>query len=137
MPRRRAFTILELLFVIVTIGVLAAISISHFVETRFSAREKEVTGALAGMARAQEGYRAAHGRYAATPAELGYTLPTGITATIGGAGLSSGTGWSAVAQHEGAPGLRCTIGIGADTVVEGRAVKPGVATCRRESGRPE
>lgn len=137
MPRRAAFTILELLFVIVTIGVLAAISISHFVESRFGAREKEVSAALGGMARAQESYRAAHGRYAATPAELGYALPAGITVTIGGTGVATGAGWSAVAQHQGAPGMRCIIGIGADTVVDGHRTKPGVTTCQRDATRGE
>lgn len=110
MRSERGFSIIELLIVVVTIGVIAAIAIPNLLASRRSANEGNAISALRSIYSAQSTYMTGDGRgsYAGTPAGLdgvglaqlgaanlidtvlasgtksGYTFQTGTTTAGGG-----------------------------------------------------
>ncbi len=103
--KRKGFTLIELLIVVVIIGILAAIAIPKFANTKGKAYKAAMKGDLRNLATAQEGYAADNaGAYRAMTATLGpaqfaalnYAPSTGVTVT---ASLDATNGWYAVATH--------------------------------------
>lgn len=102
---KKGFTLIELLIVVVIIGILAAIAIPKFTNTKEKAYIAAMKSDLRNLATYQESYAADNaGSYAATNAALGFTPSTGVTVAI-----SAGPPWSATAQHVQLPGRTCTI----------------------------
>jgi hypothetical protein len=66
--------------------------------------------ALRSVAAAQERYRAAHGRVAASAEQLDVRLAPGVRVDILGAGV---TGWQGRAVHQAQPGRSCVVFVGA------------------------
>jgi hypothetical protein len=66
-------------------------------------------GALRSVAAAQERYRAANGRYAASLDRLGVRPEGGVLVDILGAGTN---GWQARARHLAQPGRSCVVFVG-------------------------
>ena len=112
MPRTRAgFTLIELLIVVVIIGVLAAIAIPKFQNTKGKANAASLRADLRNLVTAEEAYFSDYTTYVVT-GTLGasYAPSSGITVTVNS---PSGTGWSATAQHQALPTTRtCFIYIG-------------------------
>ena len=98
MPRiKQGFTLIELLIVIVIIGILAAIAIPKFSNTKEKAYVASMKTDLRNLVTAQDAYYADNNSYyAASTATLGtnYRASTGVTVVISGA---TTTGWHAVA----------------------------------------
>jgi type IV pilus assembly protein PilA len=90
---RKGFTLIELLIVVVIIGILAAIAIPKFANTKEKAYVASMKADLKNLVNAQESYFADKGIYA-TEAELGanMTQSPGNDITIGAV---SATGWNA------------------------------------------
>ena len=113
MPRtRKGFTLIELLIVVVIIGILAAIAIPKFAETKEKAYITAMKSDLKNMVSAAEASFSDNNSYAL------YTAPTGssgVTLTFTG----TATGWSAGASHL-STSKTCTIGVG-DAVPSGSA----------------
>ena len=105
MPRtRKGFTLIELLIVVVIIGILAAIAIPKFAETKEKAYITAMKSDLKNMVSAAEAKFADDNTYA------NYTAPTGssgVTLTFNGAA----TGWAANATHASST-KTCDIGVG-------------------------
>jgi Tfp pilus assembly protein PilE len=133
----RGLTLLQLLIAIVAGGALIGVVISHVVDARRRAYRAELEGELTRLAAAQNAYLAAHGRYATDAVSAGAPPPSRVTVEIGGAGLATGAGWTATAEHSSLPGLRCRIGVGSDTLAGGVALKPGAVRCAAEERAPE
>ncbi len=105
---RKGFTLIELLIVVVIIGILAAIAIPKFANTKEKAYLASMKGDLRNLSTAQEGFAADNaGAYmAGTASNLpagpvalnGYVPSSGVTVT---ATYNAGppAGWSAVASH--------------------------------------
>ena len=94
---RKGFTLIELLIVVVIIGILAAIAIPKFANTKEKAYVASMKSDLRNLVTAEEAYFSDNNSmYAGSTANLGtnYRPSTGITVTITGA---SGTGWAAYA----------------------------------------
>jgi type IV pilus assembly protein PilA len=99
---RKGFTLIELLIVVVIIGILAAIAIPKFANTKEKAYVAQMKSDLKNLASAQESYFSDKQTYAANAAAIqaapyGWTVsgnavtPTTVAATVnGGAG-----GWNA------------------------------------------
>jgi prepilin-type N-terminal cleavage/methylation domain-containing protein len=98
MHQRRGFTLIELLIVVVIIGILAAIAIPKFANTKEKAYIAAMKSDLRNLVTAQESYFADQVTYSTSQANLNYTPSTGNTVTIG---TATGTGWNATASNNG------------------------------------
>lgn len=114
---RKGFTLIELLIVVVIIGILAAIAIPKFANTKEKAYLASMKSDLRNMATTQESYFADNQVYiggsatnvAGTTADVyGFVPSAGVTVT---ATASGGTGWTATAGHS-ATTKTCAIFVG-------------------------
>lgn len=107
MPRpRAAFTLVELLIVVVIIGILAAIAIPKFHNTKGKANAAALRSDLRNLAVAQEEYFYVHRSYADDTSLLNYHSSAGVAVSIS---TPSGDGWVATATRPQADVLRCTM----------------------------
>jgi type IV pilus assembly protein PilA len=123
---RRGFTLIEMLIVVVIIGILAAIAIPRFAQTKGKANVAAVKSDLANLAREQEAYFSEHSAYAPNLALLKTTPSPGVTLTLVEASIS---GWSATAVHPAAVPVTCSVFYGSAAPVA-PAVSEGVVSCQ-------
>ncbi|MGQ0648613.1 MAG: type IV pilin protein [Gemmatimonadaceae bacterium] len=117
---RKGFTLIELLIVVVIIGILAAIAIPKFANTKEKAYLASMKSDLRNMATTQESYFADNQVYTsgtaqnrATTASLaGFVPSAGVSVT---AAATGGTGWSATSGHT-ATTKTCAIFVGVAAV---------------------
>ena len=120
---RKGFTLIELLIVVVIIGILAAIAIPKFADTKRKAYVTAMKSDLKNMVSAAEAYFSDGNTY------VGFVAPTGssgVTLTFTGAT----TGWVGTATHANATGASCTIGAGTSTPTGLAEGQPGGANCK-------
>jgi len=136
---KKGFTLIELLIVVVIIGILAAVAIPKFSNTKQRASRSAGVADMRNLATAQEGFFADSNRYAGTadigtgPGRMNWSPSNGNGAPPTGSGtfvlVATPTGWSADMSIPGAQ--RCGI-------FSGNAVRPtgmnvlnpeGVPTC--------
>ncbi len=122
---RKGFTLIELLIVVVIIGILAAIAIPKFGNTRRKAFKSAMLSDLKNLASVQEIYHADNFVYSNVLFDLGGVESEGITLTIG---ESTNLGWSATATHVGIPGESCAIFQGNAAPVAPATIE-GVSAC--------
>ena len=119
MPQiKKGFTLIELLIVVVIIGILAAIAIPKFANTKEKAYVASMKSDLRNLVTAQEAYYSDYySVYATSTGSLGsnYKASTGIKVTISGA---TGTGWNATATSVSTAKI-CNISLGSGTTSEG------------------
>ena len=121
---RKGFTLIELLIVVVIIGILAAIAIPKFAETKKKAYVTAMKSDLKNMVSSAESFYSEGNTYVGMPA------PTGSSGVVLTLGTLSATGWSATATHANAAGSSCSIGVGTG-VPSGQAEgEPGGANCK-------
>ncbi len=98
MQNRKGFTLIELLIVVVIIGILAAIAIPKFANTKEKAYLAAMKSDLRNLATAQEAYLSDYpdDGYAADAASANFDPSSGVTITVDPDG---GTGWDATATH--------------------------------------
>jgi prepilin-type N-terminal cleavage/methylation domain-containing protein len=94
----KGFTLIELLIVVVIIGILAAIAIPKFANTKEKAYVAAMKSDLRNLVTAQESYFADNVTYTTSLTNLNFTSSTGVTVTPG---TATGTGWNATAKHNG------------------------------------
>ena len=106
LPPRRAFTLIELLIVVVIIGILAAIAIPKFQNTKGKANAAALRSDLRNLAVAQEAYFYENRLYAADTATLHFRASPGVNLQIA---VPVAGAWVATATHPLSYPLQCTI----------------------------
>jgi prepilin-type N-terminal cleavage/methylation domain-containing protein len=118
MSNKKGFTLIELLIVVVIIGILAAIAIPKFANTKEKAYVASMKSDLRNLITAQEAYFSDNNSsYAAGTANLGtnYKASSGITVTITS---MTNTGWAATATSV-STAKTCNITLGGGSTDEG------------------
>jgi prepilin-type N-terminal cleavage/methylation domain-containing protein len=118
LSNRKGFTLIELLIVVVIIGILAAIAIPKFANTKEKAYVTAMKADLKNLGTAQEAYFSTHNTYAASNSALGATnlsQSAGVTITIGS---GDGSSWAATAAHASTT-KTCSITAGGTATTEG------------------
>jgi len=123
---RRGFTLIELLIVVVIIGILAAIAIPKFENTKAKAYATSIKSDLKNLTSMQETYFYYNESYASQPHDVGFESSKGVDIVIAEA---SGNGWSATATHPSALPLICAVYYGTVAPVD-PAIEEGVIACR-------
>jgi type II secretory pathway pseudopilin PulG len=90
----------------VIIGILAAIAIPKFQNTKGKANAAALKSDLRNLATAQEAYFYDFSTYAPDPADLSYSRSPGVVLTITSATAS---GWAAIATHPASAPLTCAL----------------------------
>ena len=103
---RKGFTLIELLIVVVIIGILAAIAIPKFAQTKEKAYITAMKSDLKNLVSANEAVFSDANSYAGIPAAP--VGSSGVAITQSG----DATGWSATASHT-STSVTCTIAVGA------------------------
>jgi type IV pilus assembly protein PilA len=106
--QRRGFTLIELLVVIVIIGVLAAIAIPRFGNTKQKAYYTSMKSDLRNLASAEEAFFSDSARYTTNVGSLNFSSSTGVNPPTIAVYVG---GWSARLTHTQMPGAECGIGI--------------------------
>ena len=107
---RKGFTLIELLIVVVIIGILAAIAIPKFANTKNKAYVTAMKSDLRNLVSAQEAYFADNTKYG-TAAQLGVAPSTGVSTPT----ITTGAGyWTATNSHTQYTGASCGIAVNTD-----------------------
>ena len=113
MPRTRAgFTLIELLVVVVIIGILAAIAIPKFQNTKGKANAAALRSDLRNLAVSEEAYYYEAKSYSDDTALLKFRASPGVVLSI--STMTAGA-WVATATHPLSYPLKCTIYYGNTT----------------------
>lgn len=126
MSNRKGFTLIELLIVVVIIGILAAIAIPKFANTKEKAYVASMKSDLRNMVTAEEAYFADNnssyaGAASYTNGSLGfYKTSSGVTVVAPAPGT---TGWTATAWHA-QTARTCSIAVGGTSTAEGEPLCP-------------
>ncbi len=107
--QKRGFTLIELLIVVVIIGILAAIAIPKFQNTKGKANAAALKSDLRNLSSAQEAYFYDNDVYTSTPVSLQFATSPGVVLTVVSA---TSSGWSAMATHPASYPLMCAIYFG-------------------------
>lgn len=126
LQNKKGFTLIELLIVVVIIGILAAIAIPKFANTKEKAYLATMKTDLRNLATAEEGY-ASDNAGAYTSSVPSYSPSTNVTVTA----TVQGAGWNATGTHSQATGKTCGIYVNTTTQPSGMpsATKEGEAVC--------
>ena len=124
---RSGFTLIELLIVVVIIGILVAIAIPKFSNSKERAIISQMRSDLRNMVTAQESYLADAATYYNGPipgAAMAYGPSQNVTITLSNV---TNTGWQATATSTSTT-RNCTIFMGTAAALP-PATQPGVAAC--------
>jgi type IV pilus assembly protein PilA len=118
MRNNKGFTLIELLIVVVIIGILAAIAIPKFSNTKEKAYVAAVKSDIRNLATAEESYFADNQVNTTSLAAANFTPSVAVTVTP--ASLAVAKSWSAASTHA-QTAKTCKIGFGPGTATSGAA----------------
>ena len=125
-PNRRGFTLIELLIVVVIIGILAAIAVPKFQNTKGKANAASLRADIRNLITAEEAYFYDNSAYTNTVSSLNLRMTTGVTVSFGSA---SAGGWSAKVTHPMAWPIECAVFFGSATALA-PATSEGLIACQ-------
>ena len=127
LAKRRGFTLIELLIVVVIIGVLAAIAIPKFQNTKGKANAASMKSDLRNLATAQEAYFYEHSTYGTDLALLNFQTSQGVVLTVVSA---TNGGWAATTTHPQSYPLTCALYSGFVATPPAPATVEGIVACQ-------
>jgi len=105
---RKGFTLIELLIVVVIIGILAAIAIPKFANTKSKAYITAMKSDLRNMVTAEEAFFSDSSKYSTSLTQINFKQSTGVNTPT----ITTGAGyWSATVSHSQLPSTTCAIGV--------------------------
>ncbi len=124
---RKGFTLIELLIVVVIIGILAAIAIPKFANTKSKAYITAMKSDLRNLVTAEEAFFSDSSKYTTQVALLKFQNSTGVASPI----VATGQGyWTATNTHTQLPGTTCGIGINTTNPLTGVVAAEGEPVCK-------
>jgi prepilin-type N-terminal cleavage/methylation domain-containing protein len=126
MNRRKGFTFVELLVVMLLIGALSSMAVPRFRQYKARAYIAAMQSDLGNLKIAQEEYWTEHQKYATDTTSLEVRISANVAIAITSRDIIGG--YTAVATHSNVPGQQCQTAIGRDASSrESGAVACGVA----------
>ena len=124
---RKGFTLIELLIVVVIIGILAAIAIPKFANTKSKAYITAMKSDLRNLVTAEEAFFSDSAKYTQTLSQLKFQSSTGVNAPA----IATGAGyWTATVDHTQLPGQSCGLGINTTNPLSGVVAAEGEPACK-------
>ena len=124
---RKGFTLIELLIVVVIIGILAAIAIPKFANTKSKAYVTAMKSDLRNLVTAEEAFFSDSSKYTGTLTQLKFQVSTGVNAPT----ITTGAGyWVATNTHTQLSGMECGIGINTTNPTVGNTAAEGEPACK-------
>jgi prepilin-type N-terminal cleavage/methylation domain-containing protein len=124
---RKGFTLIELLIVVVIIGILAAIAIPKFANTKSKAYITAMKSDLRNLVTAEEAFFADSSKYTSTVSQLKFQNSTGV----GSPAVATGAGyWTATNTHTQLTGTTCGIGINTTNPLTNVVAAEGEPVCK-------
>jgi len=124
--RHSGFTLIELLIVVVIIGILAAIAIPKFANTKGKAYAASMRSDLRNLATAEEGYYFSNEVYTTDLDKLDFQPSSGVVISFG---VATASGWSAKTTHQLSSPISCAMFVGAAPALA-PAVDAGSIQCK-------
>jgi prepilin-type N-terminal cleavage/methylation domain-containing protein len=110
MDRRRGFTMIELLAVVLFIGALSSMAVPRYREHKVRAFVAAMQSDLGNLRIAEESHWAEYQRYATDTTALEFRVTRDVAISITSEDVIGG--YTAVATHPGVPGRQCETAMG-------------------------
>lgn len=128
MNRRKGFTFVELLVVMLLLGALSSMAVPRFREYKTRALIAAMQSDLANLKIAEEEYWAEHLKYATDTASLEFRVSANVNIALTSQDLNGG--YTAIATHPNVPGRQCQTAMGPEAAPR----EPGAVVCVTTSG---
>lgn len=128
MNRRKGFTFVELLVVMLLLGALSSMAVPRFREYKTRALIAAMQSDLGNLKIAEEEYWAEQLKYATDTAQLEFRATANVNIAITSQDVAGG--YTAIATHVNVPGRQCQTAMGAEAAPR----EPGAVVCIVTSG---